>query len=74
MFFGMPIIAFDCEFNRYTTENMALYFRTVSELGSLLGTVTTEKATRVGANMKIIAQNRYTWKIVAKQYFELLQY
>jgi len=73
MHFGVPIIAFDCDFNRSTTENKALYF---SDLQSLLNTVAALDeiiSNMVGQDMVEIAQRRYTWDRVAEEYFALLK-
>ncbi|PMN71098.1 DUF1972 domain-containing protein [Enterovibrio norvegicus] len=69
MHFGMCIYAFDCDFNRYSTENTALYFSSVDSLLNILvsqddGIVTSQ----VGENMKKIAMSRYTWETVSRQY------
>ena len=73
MHFGRPVIAFDCSFNRYTTENKALYFKTSDQLLSLIKNTGVEKAEAVGKNMKEIAQTHYTWDIIAQQYYTLLK-
>lgn len=72
MHFGMPVLAFDCEFNRSTTENKALYFQDVQSLLKILGQIDNDISLRVGQDMVEIAQRRYTWDRVAEQYFELL--
>ena len=72
MHFGRPVLAFDCGFNRSTTENKAYYFRTWVNLQQLLESIDRAKAELVGDNMLEIARRRYTWKIVAQQYFSLL--
>ena len=72
MHFGRPVIAYDCEFNRCTTENQALFFKTSDDIISLLRTINESKSKQVGESMLKIAQQRYTWDVVAKQYFDLL--
>ena len=72
MHFGKPILAFDCNFNRHTTENKALFFKTTDDLVKLLGSISHSQAIEVGVAMLEIANRRYTWKVVAKQYFDLL--
>ena len=39
---------------------------------TLVETLNSDVAKRVGADMIEIAQRRYTWNVVAKQYFDLL--
>lgn len=72
MHFGVPVMAYDCEFNRYTTDGKALWFRDVESLGAALSTLTPEQSAHVGAEMARIAQERYTWDAIGKAYFELL--
>lgn len=65
MFFGIPIISFDVEFNRATTCNKACYFKTAEELVELI-----KKPGLDGSTLKMIAQNNYTWKTISSQYVE----
>lgn len=70
MHFCKPIIAFDCEFNRYTTEDKAFYFRSEIDLLNLL--VNEEPLNnQCGIFMKEIAEKKYTWKKITNQYEEL---
>ena len=68
MHFSKPVYAYDCEFNRFTTENKALYFNDSSGLKTLLDT--SPEAFK-NDELKEIAMRRYTWDIVTKQYEEL---
>ena len=67
MHFGIPIYAFDCNFNRYSTEDKAQYFSNDKELISLLNEVSVEEMIN-GNLMKKIAQTRYTWEKIASAY------
>ena len=71
MHFGLPIAAFDCDFNRATTGNKALYFGNLDQLRGLLASDTTV-VNQVGQAMSSIAQRRYTWKGIGSAYFQLL--
>lgn len=73
MHFGIPVIAFDCAFNRYTTENRAAYFESADQLRVILETQDNERAQIGGAAMKEIAARRYKWEIIGHAYFELLE-
>jgi len=73
MHFGLPIIAYDCEFNRLTTENEALFFDSAEKLLALIENTAQEKVVDIGRKMKKIAECRYTWNVVAQQYFNLLK-
>lgn len=72
MFFSKPILAFDCSFNRYTTNNKACYFNSSASLidaigrwksGALLPTC--------GKSMRALADDRYTWDVITKAYEQL---
>jgi glycosyltransferase involved in cell wall biosynthesis len=72
MHFGIPVLAYDCVFNRYTTECKALFFDCSAKLEELLNGLNTNETSRVGANMLEIAQRCYNWDDIGKDYFELL--
>jgi glycosyltransferase involved in cell wall biosynthesis len=72
MHFGKTVLAFDCNFNRSTTENKALFFRDAESLQQLIKSLDKTVADKVGQDMLEIANRRYTWDIVARQYFGLL--
>ncbi len=63
MFFGKPILAFDCIYNRATTDNQAEYFNNYTDLAGLLN-----KNEHDGEIMKKIALENYTWRKIASQY------
>jgi glycosyltransferase involved in cell wall biosynthesis len=71
MHFALPVLAYDCEFNRATTEEKALYFCDANELVRLIN-FDERTRRRCSAEMLEIAQRRYTWEVVAQQYFGLL--
>ncbi len=72
MHFRVPILAFDCVYNRYTTEDQALFFCDANELAGALAGLDPEVAGQVGAAMLRIARDRYTWDAVGEAYFNLL--
>jgi len=69
MHFGRPIIAFDCPFNRCTTEGKALFFRNAFGLSKLISEVLEVGGDEVGAALAEVARRRYVWSEIAKQYF-----
>ena len=73
MHFGVPVLAHGCAFNRHSTEGKARYFETPTELADLLCSLDPDAAARIGADMREIAQRRYTWDHICKAYFELLE-
>ena len=72
MHFGLPILAYDCIFNRYTTEDRAIFFKDTESLLRSLVTLTKDQSSDIGAEMRRIAQDRYTWSAIGQAYFELL--
>lgn len=68
MHFGKPIFAFDCDFNRYSTENKALYFNSPDNLNDKIICTTNDDLTIISQNMKLIANNRYTWEVINEMY------
>lgn len=67
MFFGVPIIAFDCVYNRESTEHKANYFKSADSLISIISSdeINFEKN---GDDMREIADRRYRWSSIARQY------
>lgn len=70
---GLPILAFDCVYNRATTEGRALYWKYCDGLGNLLKKVgtDTEALENVGIAMKQTGKRLYSWKVIAEQYNSL---
>lgn len=73
MHFGVSVLAHGCSFNRHSTEGKAHYFESAAELAELLRNLDTEDADRIGADMREIAQRKYTWNQIGKAYFKLLE-
>ncbi|MFT5132237.1 MAG: glycosyltransferase involved in cell wall biosynthesis [Gammaproteobacteria bacterium] len=73
MHFGVPVLAHGCNFNRYSTEDRARYFKTANELAKLVWQVTSDDATQIGNAMQEIARRRYTWDHIGEAYFALLE-
>ena len=71
MYLGLAIAAFDCNFNRETTEGKALYFKDVETLRALVRQAEQLNLPHIAANMKEIADRRYTWKRIAECYARL---
>lgn len=73
MHFGKPILAYDCAFNRCTTEDKALYFKTSKDLVDKLRVVSCDAVRqKIGEDMREIALRKYTWDIVGAAYYALL--
>lgn len=70
MFFKKPILAFDCIYNRETTENKAEYFTSSQQLVNILNDGSKDLSQNA-ILMHEIAERRYRWEIIARQYENL---
>ncbi|EUM31236.1 hypothetical protein L435_06450 [Enterobacter hormaechei] len=66
MHFSKTVIAYDCEFNRFTTQNRAVYFSDVASLITII-----ESNFDNGRIMKEIAEKKYTWEKISSEYSKL---
>jgi len=73
MYLQLPIFAFDCVYNRETTENKALYWQNKYELRKLLFNTDNYKLKQISFDMKEIANRRYIWKNISEKYFSLIK-
>ena len=69
MFFDLPIYCFDCNYNRASTEDKAMYFSSSEHLVELLNTKNEDLT--IAKQMLEVSKRRYTWSIV-KQHYENL--
>lgn len=72
MHFGVPVLAYDCVFNRCTTDDQALWFSDAESLLAAIASLTPAVAKQIGFDMKRIAEDRYTWRHIGEAYFRLL--
>lgn len=73
MYLGLPIVTFGVSYNRVTTENKALYFRTEKELKQIIQDTKLSDIQKLGETMGKIARRRYTWRLIANKYYGLVQ-
>ena len=73
MHFEIPILAWDCNFNRYSTDDKAIYFQSADQLMKSVSALTTEVSYHIGKKMGEIARERYIWSRIAEDYFKLLE-
>ena len=71
MHIGKPILAFDCNFNRYSTDNKALYFSDSESLNNIIKFTSTEDFIVNSKEMKKIASTQYTWTKIVSLYENL---
>lgn len=72
MFLGLPVIAFDVNYNRQTTENCAEYFDNAKKLKNIVERYSVGAITIDGKKMQRIALERYTWQTIALKYEKIL--
>jgi glycosyltransferase involved in cell wall biosynthesis len=68
MHFGIPIFAFDCSFNRHTTDNKSFYFDSSDALISLLNNEEKLDLCFSGEQMLQLAMENYTWAKISQAY------
>jgi glycosyltransferase involved in cell wall biosynthesis len=72
MHFGAAPLAYDCAFNRYTTHDQAVYFKSAEQLRIAMANLSGEEARKIGDKMRAIASEHYTWGRIGEAYFSLL--
>ena len=70
MYLGLPIIAYDVDFNRETTNHEALFFKNSKELNRCLKENNDDSLALLGKNMSKIANKKYKWEDITKSYEE----
>jgi glycosyltransferase involved in cell wall biosynthesis len=73
MFLGLPVFAFDCVYNRYTTENQCAYWSNVDELYSFIIQQDKAQLEQMGKKMKMIADSKYRWASIVGKYEALFR-
>lgn len=68
MFLKLPVICFDVDTNRATTENLSYYFKDSESLIDILKSLKVSDLKRLGNKMYDIAKRRYTWKRIVSIY------
>lgn len=66
---GLPILAFDCVYNRATTEDKCLYWKSAGDIRSIMQK--TLVFTSIASNMKESGVRLYSWENIARQYNSL---
>lgn len=68
MYANMAILAFDVVYNRYTTENLAIYWLDTEALTKYLCDMTDENLRKNAQKMGEVARRHYTWSAISKKY------
>lgn len=73
MYFDALIMAFDCSFNRHTTNNEAVFFKNMDELICCINNFSRLNSKKRSTKLKEIAKKDYSWKMISEKYFELFK-
>jgi len=68
----LPVICFDVETNRFTTENKSKYFKDINDLKEILNHLDSNVLDTLSKEMISIAYKRYRWEIISQKYEEIL--
>jgi glycosyltransferase involved in cell wall biosynthesis len=68
-------LVYDVDYNRETTENVAIYFNSVDSLLEKLNLILTGSidSVKVGTDLREIAKRRYGWKLITSKYDSVFQ-
>ena len=73
MSLGLPTLCYDINYNIETTKSSALYFKSSDDLINLIKSTGNGELKQVGVRMRDIAQKKYKWSIISRQYKELFE-
>lgn len=71
MWLGLPIFAWDVNYNRYTTSNAAFFFSSVDHLVDLLSSKSKNQIQEMRDKIKDAAQTEYSWTKISRSYQSL---
>jgi glycosyltransferase involved in cell wall biosynthesis len=71
MNYNIPIICFDVETNRSTTQNLTFYFRNKDELLYVLSGFDQSVFDLIKSRLYDLARFKYSWKVISEKYYEL---
>tara|TARA_Y100001968_G_scaffold263348_1_gene251918 strand:- start:1055 stop:2179 length:1125 start_codon:yes stop_codon:yes gene_type:complete len=70
---GLDVICHENKFNKYTTDNKAIYFKNSEELVDIINLTLSCKRNSNGKEMSLIAKERYTWEKISNSYYEIIK-
>jgi glycosyltransferase involved in cell wall biosynthesis len=73
MNYNIPIICYDVETNRKSTEGKSYYFSNVGDLKSLINNLNNIELAKLRESMYDIAIRRYSWKVIGRKYYDIIQ-
>lgn len=72
MYLGLPVLAFDCSYNRATMDNHGMYFKNKDAIVKVLNNISVSHLLDQGNQLFKIASSRYTWKEISSKYANLI--
>lgn len=72
MFAGMPVFAYDIDYNRHSTHGNAIFWRDATELANRIRQMPDTMLSECATRMAEVAQRHYTWCVVTQQYADIL--
>lgn len=72
MYLGLPVFAYASGYNEFTTENKAIYFKSLDELGNLIRNYKRLDLKGIGMELEFIARKLYRWEFITDQYKEII--
>ncbi len=73
MHLGLPVLTFDVDYNRATTYDKSIYFKSESELIDAIENTSTAQLRDLATQLKQIADQQYTWSTITHRYFSLIE-
>ncbi len=73
MYLGLPIMAFDVSYNRATTMDKGIFFKSEDDLIKLLDNTCYDYLKFVGNELQQLAKVKYTWYAISKRYSSLIE-
>lgn len=70
---GVPIMAFDINYNRETTLNKALYFKSSEDLSLKVSAASDDLLDQVAVKMRDIARFKYSWNVISEKYLNAFE-
>ncbi len=73
MALGLPVIAFDCIFNRCTMKGEGFYFETSEELSLQLSSIDSLSLSKASIRLFNVAQEHYSWEVITDKYVQIVE-
>jgi glycosyltransferase involved in cell wall biosynthesis len=68
MCLGLPVVSYDISYNRETTNHRARYFKSASDLLSILDVFDEKERMRMGCDLEQYGRQYYSWNRIASLY------